>query len=131
MVTSDVNQEEHGYTHQPSGQRNSVTSGGENPATSLVSEGSSIAAILMRSLLGALSGPFSGVPSDQSSSHLGQYPVLGRLQHIVSGHARDGLVSEAFGEHQASSFQTEQLNESGHTTEGNLKNMVVKHSNEN
>lgn len=129
MDAPDVSQEEHGYTHQPSGQRNPVTtSGSENLEPSLVSEGSSIAAI-SRSLFEAVSDPFGGVPSYQSSSHLGLYPALGRLQHVVSGHPRDWLGSEASGEHQAS-IQTELLIEGGHTTEGNLTNMIVKHSNE-
>ncbi|XP_034699659.1 ubiquitin-like domain-containing protein CIP73 isoform X1 [Vitis riparia] len=128
MVTPNVNQVEHGYTNQPSGQRNPVTSsGGENPATSLVSEGSSIAAVPMRSMLGAVSGPFSSVLSDPSSGLLGLYPVLGRLQHVGSGHAIDELGSQASGEHQATGFQTEQLNEGGRTTEGSLPTPSLRH----
>lgn len=117
-VAPNVNHGEHDSTHQPSEQRNPVTSSaGENPATYMVSEGSP--------MLGAVSGSFNNIPSDLFSSLLRLYPVLERLQHTGSGHASDLLGSRTSGQDQARGRQSEHFSGGCCTTEGNLTNMMV------
>uniref|UniRef100_A0A5B7BLT1 Putative Ubiquitin-like superfamily protein isoform 4 n=1 Tax=Davidia involucrata TaxID=16924 RepID=A0A5B7BLT1_DAVIN len=102
---ANVNQEERANSQQPSGQRNpAMSSGGEihvNQATSGVLEGSSLTAepgvrlVPIRTMVAAVPGS------------LGRLPVLGRFQHVASGHLSDRRGSQRFGEHHPNSFQTE------------------------
>lgn len=113
MATSNANQEEHGNTQQPSGQGNLATGPGtENPGnqtTSRISEGSSftgesgVRVVPIRTMVAAVPAPFSRLPSDLSGNPVGlYYPVLGRFQHVASGHVTG---EQGF---QASGGQTEQ-----------------------
>lgn len=98
MATSNANREEHGNTQQPSGRGNSATGLGnpENPGnqtTSRISEGSSftgesgVRVVPIRTMVAAVPAPFSRLPSDLSGNPVGlYYPVLGRFQHVASGH---------------------------------------------
>ncbi|KAG5242742.1 ubiquitin family protein [Salix suchowensis] len=70
-------------------------SGGENPSnqtTSRVSEGSSfsgeaVRVVPLRTMVAAVPGTFGRLPSDSSGNSIGlYYPVLGRFQHVASGH---------------------------------------------
>nr|XP_048334815.1 ubiquitin-like domain-containing protein CIP73 isoform X3 [Ziziphus jujuba var. spinosa] len=118
-ATHDANREEHGDTQQPSGQRDPTTSsGGENPVTqaaSRVPEGptfagdSGVRVVPIRTMVAAVPGPFSRLPSDSSGNSVGlYYPVLGRLQHVASGHVSSDRGSQASGERNPASVHTEQ-----------------------
>ncbi|KAG2668514.1 hypothetical protein I3760_15G164500 [Carya illinoinensis] len=109
ISTPNSNQELRSDTQQPSGHRNSETSSGvENltsTRTSRVSEGSSFAGeagvrmVPVRTMVAAVPGPFSHLPADPSSNSIGlYYPVLGRFQHVASGHASGEQGSQASGE---------------------------------
>ncbi|KAH8506451.1 hypothetical protein H0E87_013317 [Populus deltoides] len=112
------NREDRGQTQQTAGLRNPPTiSGGENPSnqtTSRVSEGSSFAGeavrvVPLRTVVAAVPGTFGRLPSDSSGNSIGlYYPVLGRFQHVASGHGNGGQGSQASGEHHAAGVQTDQ-----------------------
>lgn len=80
-AASTVNRDEHGNALQPSGQRSvASTSGGEtavNQATSTGSDGPAVAVdsgvrvVPLRSMVAALSGPFSHLQSDSSGNSIG------------------------------------------------------------
>ncbi|KAG6771341.1 hypothetical protein POTOM_022692 [Populus tomentosa] len=113
------NRVDRGQTQQTAGLRNPPTiSGGENPSnqtTSRVSEGSSFAGeavrvVPLRTVVAAVPGTFGRLPSDSSGNSIGlYYPVLGRFQHVASGHGNGGQGSQASGEHHAAGVQTDQL----------------------
>ncbi|XP_059453095.1 ubiquitin-like domain-containing protein CIP73 isoform X4 [Corylus avellana] len=118
-TTPNVSREEHSDTQPPSGLRNSTTnSGGENPimtSTSRVSEGpsfggeSGVQVVPTRTMIAAVPGPFSRLPSDSAGNLIGlYYPVLGRFQHVASGLVSGEQGSQASGEHHSAGLQTEQ-----------------------
>ncbi|XP_024028599.1 large proline-rich protein bag6-A [Morus notabilis] len=96
-ATANVNNEEHGNTQQPSAQRNSATSSGsENPAnqgTQRASDGafagdSGVRVLPLRTMVATMPSSFGRLSSDSSGNSVGlYYPVLGRFQHVASGHA--------------------------------------------
>lgn len=111
----NANQEERGDPQQPSGQGNQSTgSGGENPVrqgTSRISEGPAFAGdtgvrvLPIRTMVAALNGPFSRLPSDSSGNSVGlYYPVLGRYNHVSSVRG-----TQASSEHRAAGVHAEQL----------------------
>ncbi|KAJ6921987.1 ubiquitin-like domain-containing protein CIP73 isoform X2 [Populus alba x Populus x berolinensis] len=112
------NRVDRGQTQQTAGLRNPPTiSGGENPSnqtTSRVLEGSSFAGeavrvVPLRTVVAAVPGTFGRLPSDSSGNSIGlYYPVLGRFQHVASGHGNGGQGSQASGEHHAAGVQTDQ-----------------------
>uniref|UniRef100_A0A2N9FXD6 Ubiquitin-like domain-containing protein n=1 Tax=Fagus sylvatica TaxID=28930 RepID=A0A2N9FXD6_FAGSY len=122
-TTPHVNREEHSDTQQPTGHRNSATSSsGEipiNPSTSRVSEGPSFAGepgvrvVPIRTMVAAVPGPFSRLPSDTSGNSIGlYYPVLGRFQHVASGNVSGEQGFQASGERHPAGLQTEQQTDS-------------------
>lgn len=119
MATHNANREEHRDAEQPSGQRNPTTSsGGENPvnqATSRVLEGpafagdSGVRVVPIRTMVAAVPGPFSRLPSDSSGNSVGlYYPILGRFQHVASGQVSSDRGSQASGERHPAGVHTEQ-----------------------
>ncbi|KDP30188.1 hypothetical protein JCGZ_16970 [Jatropha curcas] len=111
------NREDRSDNQQPSVQRNLETgSASENlgsQTASRVAEGSSfggesgVRVVPIR--VAAVPGPFSRLPSDSPSNSIGlYYPVLGRFQHVASGHVGGARGSQASGEHQPAGVQTEQ-----------------------
>ncbi|XP_062158133.1 ubiquitin-like domain-containing protein CIP73 isoform X2 [Alnus glutinosa] len=122
-TTPNVNREEHSDTQQPFGHRNSTTnSGGENPiitSASRVSEGpsfggeSGVQVVPTRTMIAAVPGPFSRLPSDSAGNLIGlYYPVLGRFQHVASGLVSGEQGSQASGERHSAGLQTEQQTDS-------------------
>ncbi|CAK7338536.1 unnamed protein product [Dovyalis caffra] len=117
-ATPNNNREERGQTQQTAGQRNPPTgSGSENPSnqtTSRVPEGSSFAGeavrvVPLRTVVAAVPGTLGRLPSDSSGNSVGlYYPVLGRFQHVASGHGSGGRGSQATVEHPIAGIQTEQ-----------------------
>ncbi|XP_062078249.1 ubiquitin-like domain-containing protein CIP73 isoform X2 [Humulus lupulus] len=109
---ANVNRQEQGNGQQPSGQQNPATSsGGENPVnqgTSRVSDTpgfageSAVRVVPLRTMVAAVPGPFGRLPSDPSGNSMGlYYPVLGRFQHVASGHVTGERGTQASGEHHA------------------------------
>lgn len=118
-ATPNTNQEEHGDAQQHSGQGNPATgSGGENPVlqtTSRVSESPAFAGdtgvrvVPIRTMVAAVNGPFSRLPSDSSGNSVGlYYPVLGRFQHVASGLVSSERGTQASGERHPAGVHTEQ-----------------------
>ncbi|KAB5551860.1 hypothetical protein DKX38_009171 [Salix brachista] len=117
-ATPNNNREDRGQTQQTAGLRNPPTiSGGENPSnqtTSRVSEGSSfsgeaVRVVPLRTMVAAVPGTFGRLPSDSSGNSIGlYYPVLGRFQHVASGHGSGGQGSQASDEHHTARVQTDQ-----------------------
>ncbi|GMN47470.1 hypothetical protein TIFTF001_016647 [Ficus carica] len=110
-ATVNANHEEHGNTQGPSGQRNTATptnSSSENPVnqgTQRASDGpafageSGVRVVPLRTMVAAVPGPFSRLSSDSSGNSVGlYYPVLGRFQHVASGHASAERGTQASGE---------------------------------
>jgi len=63
----------------------------------------------LRTVVAAVPGTFGRLPSDSSGNSIGlYYPVLGRFQHVASGHGNGGQGSQASGEHHAAGVQTDQ-----------------------
>ncbi|PON53526.1 Ubiquitin [Trema orientale] len=114
--TANVNRED---GQPPSGQRNpAASSGGENPVsqgTSRTSDGpafggeSGVRVVPLRTMVAAVPGPFSRLQSDSSGNSVGlYYPVLGRFQHVASGHVSGERGTQASGEHHATGLHPEQ-----------------------
>ncbi|XP_057996286.1 ubiquitin-like domain-containing protein CIP73 isoform X2 [Hevea brasiliensis] len=113
-ASPNLNREEQGDTQQPSGQRNQPTgSGGENlgnQTTSRITESSAfggetgVRVVPIRTMVAAVPGPFSRLPSDSPNNSIGlYYPLLGRFQHVSGARG-----SQASGEHHSAGVQTEQ-----------------------
>lgn len=119
-ASPNLNRDERGDTQQSSGQRNQpgTGSGAENLSSqpaSRVTESSSfggesgVRVLPIRTMVAAVPSPFSRLPSDSPSNSIGlYYPVLGRFQHVASGHVSGARGSQASGEHHAAGVQTEQ-----------------------
>ncbi|KAH0970204.1 hypothetical protein GBA52_022360 [Prunus armeniaca] len=141
-TTPNVTREEHGDTQQPSGQRNPASSAGENPtsqATSRVSDGpafagdSTVRIVPLRTMVAAVPAPLSRLPSDSSGNSIGlYYPLLGRLQHVASGHVSGERGTLASGDHppaglhadqQSLESAVEQQNVGGPAREGSTPNL--------
>ncbi|XP_008242909.1 PREDICTED: large proline-rich protein bag6-A isoform X1 [Prunus mume] len=141
-TTPNVTREEHGDTQQPSGQRNPASSAGENPtsqATSRVSDGpafagdSTVRIVPLRTMVAAVPAPLSRLPSDSSGNSIGlYYPLLGRLQHVASGHVSGEGGTLASGDRppaglhadqQSSESAVEQQNVGGPAREGSTPNL--------
>ncbi|XP_065850383.1 ubiquitin-like domain-containing protein CIP73 isoform X2 [Euphorbia lathyris] len=129
-TSQNVNNEERGDIPNPSGQRNNGTgSGGEslaNQTASRVTEASSfggehgVRVVPIRTMVAAVPGPFSRIPSDSSTNSMGlYYPILGRFQHVASGNVNGAGARgpEASGEHHPAGVQNEQQS----TTESNVQ----------
>ncbi|KAM4125527.1 hypothetical protein ACJW30_01G318700 [Castanea mollissima] len=120
-TTPHVNREERSDTQQPTGHRDSVASGEIpiNPPTSRVSEGPSftgepgVRVVPIRTMVAAVPGPFSRLPSDSSGNSIGlYYPVLGRFQHVASGNVSGEQGFQASGERHPAGLQNEQQTDS-------------------
>lgn len=73
----------------------------------------------VRTMVAAVPGPFSHLPADPSSNSIGlYYPVLGRFQHVASGHASGEQGSQASGERPTDSV-VQQHNIDGPARDGN------------
>lgn len=91
---------------------------GENPtnqAATRIVEGSSLGGesgvrvVPIRTMVAALPGPFSRLPSNSSGNSIGlYYPVLGRFPHPASGNARTERGSQASSERQSTGLHSEQ-----------------------
>ncbi|KAG7021194.1 Large proline-rich protein BAG6 [Cucurbita argyrosperma subsp. argyrosperma] len=108
-------EEQRSGAQQPLGQQQAARGASENPtgqaATSAI-EGpsmereSGVRVMPIRTMVAALPGTFSHLPSDSSGNSIGlYYPVLGRLPHPASGNARPELGSRASSEHRSSDLQ--------------------------
>ena len=63
----------------------------------------------LRTMVAAVPGTFGRLPSDSSGNSIGlYYPVLGRFQHVASGHGSGGQGSQASDEHHTARVQTDQ-----------------------
>lgn len=138
-ATANVNNEEHGNTQQPSAQRNSATSSGsENPAnqgTQRASDGafagdSGVRVLPLRTMVATMPGSFGRLSSDSSGNSVGlYYPVLGRFQHVASGHvsAERGMQasSERNSARQPSDYTAQQRPSGDPARDGNVQFEVV------
>ncbi|XP_021808980.1 large proline-rich protein bag6 isoform X2 [Prunus avium] len=136
-TTPNVTREEHGDTQQPSGQRNPASSGGENPtnqATSRVSDGpafagdSTVRIVPIRTMVAAVPAPLSRLPSDSTGNSIGlYYPLLGRLQHVASGHVSGERGTLASGDRPPAGLhadqQSSEQNIGGPAREGSTPNL--------
>lgn len=119
MATPNITRQEHRDTTPQSGQRNpSIVSGSENPSTQTTSRvsdtpsfagESGVRVVPIRTMVAAVPAPLGRLPSDSSGNSVGlYYPLLGRFQHITPGHVSGEQGSQASGEHQSPSAQSEQ-----------------------
>ncbi|XP_022937626.1 large proline-rich protein bag6-B-like isoform X2 [Cucurbita moschata] len=93
-----------GASENPTGQ--AATSAIEGPS---MERESGVRVMPISSMVAALPGTFSHLPSDSSGNSIGlYYPVLGRLPHPASGNARPELGSRASSEHRSSDLQSDQ-----------------------
>ncbi|OMO80350.1 putative scythe/bat3 [Corchorus olitorius] len=118
-ATPNINREERGDTAQQSSQRNTqVGSGNDNRSTqttsrvpdapSLAGE-SGVRVLPIRTMVAAVPAPFGRLPSDSSGNSVGlYYPLLGRFQHVASGHVSGERGSQASGEHLSHGVPSEQ-----------------------
>ncbi|WCJ30100.1 Ubiquitin-like domain-containing protein CIP73 [Euphorbia peplus] len=130
-TSANPNRDERGNTPNPSAQTNNGTGpGGENLANQTASrstEGlsfgggeSGVRVVPIRTMVAAVPGPFSRLPSDSSTNSMGlYYPVLGRFQHVPSGNVNGAGArgSEASAEHHPSGVQNVQQS----TSESNVQ----------
>ncbi|XP_038889778.1 ubiquitin-like domain-containing protein CIP73 isoform X2 [Benincasa hispida] len=117
-TASNGNSEERSGAQQPLGQQEAARGVGENPtnqATTRIVEGPSVGGesgvrvVPIRTMVAALPGPFSRLPSNSSGNSFGlYYPVLGRFPHPASGNARAERGSQASSERQSTGLQSEQ-----------------------
>ncbi|KGN60751.1 ubiquitin-like domain-containing protein CIP73 [Cucumis sativus] len=117
-TASNGNPEERSGAQQTSGQQEAARGAGENStnqATTRVVEGPSVGGesgvrvVPIRTMVAALPGPFSRLPSNSSGNSFGlYYPVLGRFPHPASGNARAERGSQASSERQSTGLQSEQ-----------------------
>ncbi|XP_038711646.1 ubiquitin-like domain-containing protein CIP73 isoform X1 [Tripterygium wilfordii] len=108
-----------------------------NQTSSLVSEGPSLAGepgvrvVPIRTVVAAVPGSFSRLPSDTSENSIGLlYPLLGRFQNVSSAHLGGEQGSQASGEHHPPGLQTgqqttpesavQQPNDNDHSRGGSL-----------
>ncbi|XP_022965612.1 large proline-rich protein bag6-B-like isoform X2 [Cucurbita maxima] len=111
-------EEQRSGAQQPSEQQRAARGASENPtsqAAPSASEGpsmgreSGVRVMPIRTMVAALPGTFSHLPSDSSGNSIGlYYPVLGRSPHPDSGNARPDLGSRASSEHRSSDLQSDQ-----------------------
>jgi len=91
-----------------------------------------------RTMIAAVPGPFSRLPSDSAGNLIGlYYPVLGRFQHVASGLVSGEQGSQASGERHSAGLQTEQQTDSavqqhnldGPARDGNLNILLFNRLN--
>uniref|UniRef100_A0A2P2KVP4 Large proline-rich protein bag6-like isoform X1 n=3 Tax=Rhizophora mucronata TaxID=61149 RepID=A0A2P2KVP4_RHIMU len=108
----NANREERSDSQQPSGQGNPVTGSGSEQSSSQtfsrVSEGaptageSGVRVVPIRTMVAAVPGPFSHLPSESSGNSIGLYgPVVGRFQHVATGLVSAGQGSQSSNENSA------------------------------
>ncbi|KAJ4709685.1 Large proline-rich protein bag6 [Melia azedarach] len=130
---ANANQEERGNTQQTSGQGNSTTASGtanlgsqttaRNPEGSSVAGESGVRVLPIRTMVAAMPSPFSRVPSDSSGNPVGvYYPVLGRFQHVATGHVSGERGHQPSSEHRPAAVQTEQPSVPGSVRQQNIEN---------
>lgn len=116
MTTPNANREERSDNQQQSAQNTpAMGSGGENHDTQTFSRASDspsfagqsgVRVLPIRTMVAAVPATFGRLPSDSSTNSLGlYYPMLGRVQHVASGHMS---ASQAPGEPLSVSTQPEQ-----------------------
>lgn len=110
-TTPNANQEERVDTESASVQRNQ----GESPvsqATSRRSDASGagepgVRIVPIRTMVATVPGPLGRLPSEPSGNSIGlYYPVLGRFQHVSSGHGNSEQGSQPPSQHHAAQQST-------------------------
>lgn len=110
-TSSNTNQEERNDIQSASVQRNPGESSvnqaiSRRPDSSIAGE-SGVRLVPIRTMVAAVPGPLGRPPSESSGNSIGlYYPILGRFQHVSSGHANSEQVAQQSSQQRAAVLST-------------------------
>ncbi|XP_027333418.1 ubiquitin-like domain-containing protein CIP73 isoform X3 [Abrus precatorius] len=124
---SSTNQEERNDTQSASIQRNpgesSVNQTTYRRPDASVSGEPGVRLVPIRTMVAAVPGPLGRPPLESSGNSIGlYYPVLGRFQHVSTGHANSEHVSQQSSQHHAALLSTPESTLQRQSTEDSARN---------